>query len=65
MSTSTNDELIKNIHLKEWIKENYHGMIEDGESCLVELDYLDMDNFAFWLEDKIYQETLKEKIEQI
>ena len=35
-------------------------MIKNGVECLCELDYIDMDKFSFWLQDKIYQEAMKE-----
>jgi hypothetical protein len=50
-------DLIDNIYLKEWIDKNYPEMIKDGVECLCELDYVDMYKFAFWLQDKIYQEA--------
>ena len=52
--------LIENIYLKEWIDINYPEMIKNGVECLCELDYVDMDKFSFWLQDKIYQEAMKE-----
>lgn len=52
--------LIENTFLKEWIDKNYPEMIKNGVECLCELDYVDMDKFAFWLQDKIYQEAMKE-----
>lgn len=52
--------LIENIYLKEWIDTNYPEMIKNGVECLCELDYIDMDKFSFWLQNKIYQEAMKE-----
>ena len=52
--------LIENIYLIEWIDLNYPGMIKNGVECLCELDYIDMHKFSFWLQDKIYQEAMKE-----
>ena len=56
--------LIENIYLKEWIDINYPEMIKNGAECLCELDYIDMDKFSFWLQDKIYQGAMKEAYSQ-
>ena len=56
--------LIENIYLKEWIDINYPEMIKNGAECLCELDYIDMDKFSFWLQDKRYQRAMKEAYSQ-
>jgi hypothetical protein len=52
--------LIENVVLKEWINESYPEMIENGENCLIELCYVDMDEFAFWLQNKVHNAAMKE-----
>jgi len=51
--------IFKSKFLQEWIEFEY-PMMNNLINNLCELDYLDMDKFAIWLQEKVYNDAMKE-----